>query len=85
MDQSSRPFIGLYCAIEGNGMFSLPAVAAGESRLYFPVVSSTHPKVAQEALWSVVTENSIFFNTSGMKEASTLSEFIKQRNEPLTP
>lgn len=49
-------------------MFSLPAVAAGESRLYFPVVSSTHPKVAQEALWSVVTENSIFFNTSGMEK-----------------
>lgn len=67
-------------------MFSLPAVAAGESSLYFPVVSSTLPKVAQEALWSVVTENSIFFNTSGMKkcifimkETSTLSEFIKKR------
>lgn len=40
-------------------MFSLPAAAAGESRLYFPVVSSTHPRVAQEASWSVVTENSI--------------------------
>lgn len=67
-------------------MFSLPAVAAGESRLYFPVVSSTHPKVAQEALWSVVTENSIFFNTILiMKETSTLCEFIKKRKEPLTP
>lgn len=62
-------------------MFSLPAVVAGESRLYFPVVSSTHPKVAQEALWSVVTENSISFNISVMtksiflmNEASTFSE-----------
>lgn len=39
----------------------MPAPAAGESRLYFPVVWTAHPKEAQTALWRVVTENSPFF------------------------